>query len=850
MRVRRFLPSFAVRPLAGTAGMFSLAALLVFGAGLNAQTRDRVTQRVDTAHVQALANHHPLWASPRNDAGAAPADLNLSQLTLVLARSPQQEQALQQLLAEQQNPASPQFHHWLTPAQVGQRFGISDDDLAAVRAWLEAEGLRVNWVAPGRNFIGFSGSAADVGRAFQTELHYYNVNGARRFSVASDPMIPRALAPVIAAVRGLYSIQDRPAHLLQLGQSTPEFSNGGNNFIAPADFATIYDLPSNLGGTGVTIGIVGWAFVNPADLDNFRRQTGSDFANPVEVVPTQFGGVSPAAPYTAPPASCNNCLSGQEEATLDVVRAGSVAPDANLLLVASSPSGANNGIGAAAQYLIQSTPAPAQIVNISFGDCESDAGPSGVSYWNKLFEQAAAEGISVFVSSGDSGAAGCDTSFAPPPGSPQGISPNYICASTYATCVGGTEFNDTGNPGTYWNPGNRAGDASALSYIPEGGWNEPLSPTSQIQVAASGGGASEYVATPTWQQQAAGVPAADAGRYMPDLAFAASCREGYFGCLAAAGGSCVANSSGSYSFVTYCGTSAATPGMAGVAALLDEQMGDRPQGNLNPRLYAMQASVPRAFHDVTVASSGVANCTLSLPSLCNNTVAGAGGLNGGQAGYLVGPGYDEVTGLGSLDVQIFLNNFAAPNSTATLSQSASFSVSGAPVSIASGASSGTSIVTVSPLGGFTGTVTLTAQVTASPAGAQNLPGVSFGSANTVSVTGTNAATATMTISTGTAQAIQAQGLKPDARWYGGSTALACLLLFWIPRRRQGWPTLLSGLVLLGVLAAGATGCTASLASTAAGVQTASGTTAGSYIVTVTATSGTTVVTAPVTLIVR
>jgi hypothetical protein len=484
------------------------------------------------------------------------------------------------------------------------------------------------------------------------------VNGEQRLSVASDPMIPQALSPVITAVRGLSSVGDRPSHLLNLMNSQsgiPQFSTGNSQFITPADFATIYNVPSSLNGSGVTIGIVGWAFINFADLDNFREKTGTSFPNPTEVVPTAFGGVNTGAAYSTVQ-SCSGCLAGQEEATLDVTRAGSVAPGASLLLVSSAQSGANDGIGADAQYLIQTTPAPAQVISISFGDCEADAGSSGVAYWNSLFEQAAAEGISVFVSSGDSGAAGCDNSFVAAPASPQAVSPNYICASPYATCVGGTDFNDQAEPSEYWDSGNGADLSSALSYIPEGGWNEPLISNFALQVAASGGGVSSYVATPAWQASATGVPSALKGRYTPDVAFSASCREGYFGCLAADGGSCVSNSDGAFGFVTFCGTSAVAPAMAGVAALLDQKLAGQ-AGNLNPELYAMQTSASTAFHDVTVATSGVTNCALTTPSMCNNSVPASHSLTGGVAGYMVGPGYDEVTGLGSLDVQTFVNEF-------------------------------------------------------------------------------------------------------------------------------------------------------------------------------------------------
>lgn len=348
----------------------------------------------------------------------------------------------------------------------------------------------------------------------------------------------------------------------------------------------------------------------------------------------------------------------QAEATLDVVRAGSVAPGATLLsVVATSASG---GIGDDAQYIVQSTPTPAQVMTISFGACELEVGSQSVDFWDGLFKQAAGEGISVFVSSGDSAASGCDTAFTTPPANPNPNSPNYICSSSYATCVGGTEFNDASNPTVYWNASNGIGEKSVISYIPEGAWNEPLNSSSQPQVAGTGGGVSTVILTPSWQT-GTGVPAARTGRYTPDVAFTSADHDGYFACFAAGGGTCV-NSGGSTPFSIFSGTSAAAPAMAGVAALLNQSLA-APQGNLNPTIYSMAASTPAAFHKVSIASSGVSNCSVSTPSMCNNSVAGPTGLTGGQAGFLLGAtgGYSEATGLGSLDVTQFINNYAASN---------------------------------------------------------------------------------------------------------------------------------------------------------------------------------------------
>jgi subtilase family serine protease len=654
----------------------ALSAALAAGSLACAQSADRIARIVNGADVQPLANHHPAWAVAANDAGVVPADLPLENMTLVLARSPAQEQAFEQLLKDQQDPSSPEFHHWLTPAEVGDRFGLSDNDIASITGWLQSQGLHVSWISPSRIFIGFGGSAANMGRAFKTEFHSYRVNGNERISVSSDPAIPAAIAPAIKAIRGLYTIDDHPFSLaipMQLAAPTLTASGNGQtvHFIAPADFATIYDVPSNITGTGITIGIVGESRTDMADYINFRSLTGSSFSSPTEIVPTAYGGVDPGTAYTAPPncESASNCsstvtqqLGAQSEATLDVLRAGTVAPSSRLLLVTATH--ASGGVAADAEYLVHTSPLPANVISISFGACESEAGSSGVQFWDSLFQVAVGEGISVIVASGDSGASGCDAYFSTPPSSPRANSPNYICSSSYATCVGGTEFNDASNPSLYWNANNGTGLSSALSYIPEGAWNEPLNSSGGTQTAASGGGASAYIGTPNWQT-GTGVPTARTGRYTPDVAFSSASHDGYFACFAAGGGSCVSGFSG-IPFEIFGGTSAAAPSMAGVAALLDQSAGSA-QGNLNPGIYTLATNAPAAFHAVSIASSGVTNCSVTTPSMCNNSIPSPTGIAGGRAGFLLGAtgGYNEVTGWGSLDISQFINDYSVATSILT-----------------------------------------------------------------------------------------------------------------------------------------------------------------------------------------
>ena len=253
-----------------------------------------------------------------------PGDQSLNQLTLVLARTPDQQSAFEQFLADQQNPASPNYHHWLTPAEIGERFGVSDIDIATITSWVESQGLQVNWVAPSRLFIGFGGKAANVGRAFQTQLHTYRVNGAERMSVASEPTVPQAIAPLINSVRGLFTIDERPYHQLNVQSAdSPDMNSlSGNHFIAPYDFGQIYDLTNiSASGNGVSIGIVGWSRTNFADFDNFRQKTDVNFPNPTEIVPTKYGGIDPGPAYTAPPPAMSRSAPSQKRLSMFCVRA-------------------------------------------------------------------------------------------------------------------------------------------------------------------------------------------------------------------------------------------------------------------------------------------------------------------------------------------------------------------------------------------------------------------------------------------------------------------------------------------------------------------------------------------------
>jgi subtilase family serine protease len=708
----------ATRPASlGTITIYALVFLtgLSLPVSSEAQTSDMTADSTGPANRAVLAGHRPPWALPENSRGRVPDDTMLEHLILVLKRPPQQQKAFEQLLQQQQDPASPNYHRWLTPVEVGERFGSTQPEVDGIIGWLRGQGLRVNSVANSRMMVDFSGSALQIGTAFGTEMRYYLVDGQQRLAPADEPQIPAALSATIQSIMGLFTIKNRPYHRVGQARVSAEgrasasplgtfFCENGScsHFIFPADFAAIYDLnpvyKQNIDGTGQTIAIIGRARVYDPDIENFEKLSSLAVKDATVIIPP--GGVDPGAPDgTVSPAPAD-----QSEATLDVTRTTSIAPGATIDLIVSLGAGGTDGLSIAAEYAVDNNPVPAQIMSISFGECEVSGGKSGVKFWDTLFSAAAAEGISVFVSSGDSGAAGCDASFKTPPAN-QVASPNYICSSSYATCVGGTEFADTEDPSEYWdqNPSQSSPYESALSYIPEGGWNGPShvdDGKTTYRVAASGGGVSAYIATPSWQT-GTGVPGT-AGRYTPDVAFSASGHDGYFACLAASGSGCVPNDQGEFTFEYFSGTSAAAPDMAGITALLNQKE-QSAQGELNQRLYQLASGPGNVFHDVTVTSSGVSGCALTTPSLCNNSTPSATRLTGGLAGYLVTDGFDEVTGLGSVDVASLLAEFVPATTGMALTSSAGTIFAGASVTLTATITPSTSVgAATSPP---TGTVT-------------------------------------------------------------------------------------------------------------------------------------------------
>lgn len=599
------------------------------------------------ANLVTLPGHVPPYITFAQDEGRTPDETPIPNVVVVLAQTADRQRALQVYLEGQNDRQSPDFRHRLSPEEFADRFGATPANVDAVYRWLEDYGLTAS-VSRSRVFISVEGNASQLASAFHTTFHTFLLHGKTLHSLIAEPSVPAEIAPLIHSISGLSQDPVKATPLL-LPEQQAETLTSGNHVITPADFATIYDLnpvyKAGYSGSGQSIAVVGQSRVASDDVQNFAAYTNLTLSNPQVVLP----------PGSVDPGETND--DDQVEATLDVTRTSSVAPGATVYLVINAQS--NGGTGLPMQYVIDNQ--VAQIMTVSFYGCEANAGKVNTDYYNALFSQGAAEGISIFISAGDGGVDSCEGPDSVPQANQQ-ASINQLCASQNVTCVGGTEFNDA-DSALYWNPTNEAGHESAIGYIPEGAFNDPVNAsTGALQIFAGGGGTSTYIPAPGWQ---VGLPGNSGFRTVPDISFSSSGHDGYLICLAYAGYPCVPNAQGLTVVRAVAGTSAATPSMAGIQALLDQEEGGS-LGNINPALYRLATTPANSvFHDVTVTSSGITDCEVGTPSMCNNSTPSPTALQGGEPGYVVSAGYDLATGLGSLDAYNLLRNWNSTPALAT-----------------------------------------------------------------------------------------------------------------------------------------------------------------------------------------
>ncbi len=615
---------------------------------LSVQPVDRISAPISNSHRIVLSGQrHPLARSEYSIGRAAP-DLYMGRMVLVLTPSPEQDAALEELIRAQHDPGSQFYHQWLTPEQFGKRFGISQHDLQQVAAWLKSFGMDVEEVPASRRTVVFSGTSSQVQSAFHVAMSRYRIDGETHYANATDPEIPQALASVVRGVASLHDFRSKPMHVV-----APQYTaSNGAHFLMPQDWATIYNVNplynQGLDGTGQSIAVLGRVDVALSDIRTFRTNAGLP-ANDPQII---LNGPDPGFPW------CDDEL----ESAMDVEWAGAIARNATVKFVTTKSTASMDGISLSAQYAVNHNVAP--IVTLSYGLCEAALGTGGNAFWNSTWAQAAAQGMTVFVSSGDNGAAGCDSPSLTT--ASQGRAVNGLCSTPYTTCVGGTQFDDAYNPSQYWSSSNGSGQASAFGYIPESTWNES---SWSGGLWAGSGGTSILYGKPAWQA-APGVPA-DGKRDVPDIALHGSIQDAY-----------IVQVQGNVFYAS--GTSAAAPSVASVMALVLEHAGSA-QGNANPSFYALanqqlSSGGAAVFHDIATG---------------NNSVPGVTGFNAGS-------GYDEATGLGSVDANVLVNHWNdASQSTFTLSTNLSSALI---------APAGSTRVTITLIGqgGFSSPATLTA----------------------------------------------------------------------------------------------------------------------------------------------
>ncbi len=670
--------------------------------------RPRITQAVDDSRLTTLrGNVHPL-ARPEFDRGAAPPDLPMQRMLLVLKRSSEQESALQQLLDEQQDKASPNFHKWLTPEQFGQQFGPADQDIQTVTSWLQSQGFQIGKVANGRTYIEFSGTAFEVQQAFHTAIHRFTVNGEDHWANVSDPRIPTALTPAVAGVQTLHSFLKKPqARIVSEGAIAKVTSNGpgktplvtfpGNpaiHALGPWDFARIYSFPPTNYGAA-SIAIIARSDFDAQDERNFLFVFGMGGNDPQVVVngpdPGNLGG------------------SEEVEALLDVTWAKALAQTATILQIVSASTNTTDGVDLSVAYAVDNN--VAGIMTESFGSCEDGYTSTEATGLAAIAQQAAAQGITYIVSTGDTGAAGCNRNDATVAQGP--VSVNILASNPYTVAVGGTMFNENGQPSKYWGT-NDQNLQSALSYIPENVWNESCSQAScgqNANIAAGGGGTSRFYLKPSWQSGVQGIPA-DGMRDIPDVSFTAASHDPYVLCLHS---SCQnVYNGGSFTLYFVYGTSASAPSFAAITSLLTEgvygaQNAGNRLGQVNYTLYKLAGRA--SFAQCNASNTG------SLPaSTCifNDVTKGNNAVPGQTTNqYQSGVGYDLATGLGSINVTNLINawqsaTFYATNTALTLN-------GGSAVSIAHGDPVMVDVNVTSNNGTPTGTASLL--------NIQNLPGM-------------------------------------------------------------------------------------------------------------------------------
>jgi subtilase family serine protease len=601
-----------------------------------------ITQTIDDTRLAPVRGEVSGFVSVSKDLGIVNDSLALPHLQLLLKRPAARQAALDTLVSEQLKHGNPSFHKWVRPEELFAAFGPARADIDKVTAWLTQHGFTVNRVTADGMVVDFFGTARQAENLFHTEIHNFSLHGATHIANIREPAIPAALTGVVTGI-SLHNFFPRPA-MRDFGTAKHD-SDGwkmvapGPNFITPVtpygtfqaigpnDFTKIYNvdpvrngsfLGVSLTGKGATVAVIDDSSMHTKDWTKFRAVFG---------LSTYSGTLT-----LQQPGNCENpgYNGAESEADLDAEYASTSAPDAAVIQASCIDTSTTFGGYTALENMV-SLGTPAQIISISYLECEAGNGPSAQQAWNLATEEGAAEGISIFVAAGDNGSDSCDNFDVDSYGI-SGLAVNGLASPPYVTAVGGTDFYDTalGVEDKYFAKKNGPGLETALSYVPEITWNENCtSPVliayeyahgktkvntpvafcnskdgaNDLNIVGGSGGRSEVYAKPDWQSLSVyGMPN-DGARDLPDVSlFASSGFWGHFyvycGSDAATGGKpCDYGNGTDVIYNAAGGTSFSSPAFAGIMvletqyqALVQNAAGPVRIGNVAPELYQIAAA--------------------------------------------------------------------------------------------------------------------------------------------------------------------------------------------------------------------------------------------------------------------
>ena len=524
----------------------TLLTLAALALGLTSPTQaDPALHRL-TGHVPraAIARAHLLGQ-------VAPQESIPLALTLPL----RDQAGLDTLLHRLYTPGDPMQGRFLTPDEFTQRFGPTEQDYAAVADFARRSGLTVTGTHPNRLLLDVSGPAATVERALGVRLGRYRTPQGRLFRApGSEPTIPTTLAGRLAGIVGLDTLAVHRPHLRPALRPAdglePAAGSGPQGGLTPADVRNAYSLSGGATGAGQTIALYELDGYRPTDIAMYQSAYGLPATSLINIL---VDGASGAAGTNA------------DEVTLDIELAQALAPNISHILVYETPND-----GQDAHYLDCynriATDNLAKQVSTSWGSPEGQNSQSFLQGENRIFQQMAAQGQTIFSATGDNGAYDDATT----------LSVDDPGSQPYVTGVGGTTLT-SGTGGAYGS---------------ETAWSD-LTPTTLSPLGSGGGGGfSTAWPVPSFQ---AGLQNAPTGRSVPDVALDGDPQTGFS--IYSGGG-----------WHVFGGTSVGAPLWAGLSALANGKRaaaGLGPVGFLNPILYQIGASAAYVadFHDVTTGTN-------------------------------------------------------------------------------------------------------------------------------------------------------------------------------------------------------------------------------------------------------